>query len=134
MLSSEFIHNVLRILSFVNFNVLNICSVVKLNFENILGFRLPFIHVSSQILFIELRFRVKKSFVFLLNWKPSFSVVLILSKSVSKISWGLLLVLFTLSYLVSYWNFWTKWSLETVVGCISWIDIICTLSHTDWRY
>jgi hypothetical protein len=39
-----------------------------------------------------------------------------------------------LSNLVSCWNFWTKWSLETVVGCISWIDIICTLSHTDWRY
>ena len=32
VLSSEIIHNILRILSFIDFNILNICTIVELNF------------------------------------------------------------------------------------------------------
>lgn len=133
VLSSEFIHNVLRILSFVDFNVLNIRTIVKLNLENILGFGFPFVHVSSQVLLVELGFWVKKSFVLWFSWIYSFCGVWILSICICELSWGLFQVLFTLRNLIFSWNFWAKWFLETVVSSKSLIDIICILSNTNWR-
>lgn len=134
VLSSEIIHNILRILSFIDFNVLNICTIVELNFQNVLGFWFPFVHVSPLILIIELRFGIEKSFVFRFVLISSFWGNLALSIVSSEISRSLFLVLFTLSNLVSCRNFWAKRSLETVINSISWIYIICALSHSNWRY
>ncbi len=51
--SSEIFYNFFRLLSLVNFDVLNICSIIKFNFENEKGFRILFGNNRSLVLVLR---------------------------------------------------------------------------------
>ena len=139
--SSEIFYNFFRLLSLVNFDVLNICSIIKFNFENEKGFRILFGNNRSLVLVL----RFVSSFLVRSQWR-SWQILLC---SLVLTEWNLIflslfIVLFTLRYGSFDWRNWSslkQWLLRSwrkwlivllLIISIGWFHILGVLGSLNW--